>query len=1129
MVEDSMSMLKTNILVIVFSIFIFTNNINAEIIEIKNPNILSQGANENTIKEWLSKNATSEAEASLYSNLLPDTLYEQKQIKPNCLEIQSTEAGLASEGIFLVKINQKCINMSETDKYKLQYVIKATDEKGLEEIKKLEFIQQSNLFKQIASPKNKDLPLAALALEPFYTFKQDNKTKYLIIQDAAQGKDLYKTIIDNDIMEIETAFKVFGKSSAKMHLLEMDPKSLLSNQNPSIINNLDPSKVYKTIIHGDAQLLNIFFDPDSKRITMIDNESFHRSMTSKLSIYYDLRNIMYGSIRGFQFPEACTTDNALCDKIKTAYRSFMSEYIKAFPKEERAFVFNYFNHLLQDNFIKKAQNDKSFLSNTIEPYITLTKTLTNYLNTNKNNILEGSTDENPGKQLYALIMNGESSAVQEAFAAFGKASALTHLQHMDNNTLLSKTNPSILDNIKKGKSESFNPLETYKTNIYGNSQLLKVFYNPDSKNITIIDNEPDNSSKTSIYYGLKKIIYDSITKYNLGNFCFSNENICNNTEIAYQSFIKEYISAFPKTERPFIAFYIRNMLNIPFIEGAQNDANLTEDTKETFMTFANDLINYIFTNESLFIAAAESPHIIADDSNLREKIDNNQLPNTSTDQILYDFQSDLHPFLRKLNIQTSFQIVNETNSDVEIEIKTRKIVKREVVGKEKKKISINKKETFTFDNKDKNSLDKVSIISPDNLFINPKWTKDKNIELHISNSEDKQFLYQYKPYNFNSESILFTPEEIEAEKRELKIFNDKNMAENPGLSIDELRAKRLYRKSFKESYNNSYKFLKKMLQHEGAEIHATQALFQKLYDENNFGTLLKNDKNALNGEARIPLITHKIWLTNPNKPSEMPEKYIEWYENTIKFNKPRDGWKHILWIQDRSFLPRTVELAEESGNIEVIELTDDILDQLKNKDVFLKAINQTKFAMAADTLRVELLNIYGGIYLDTDYEGFHSFKGLNTLYDFYGAIEPMSHVVGNAILAAKPRHPVVEKMIELIGRNLSRDKRPDYLIPKDPKTKKPLYDENGDFLDQKRDTISITGPGMAVAAIALAIGQPGYRDIIFPPNVLYPIERGKPLPEKYVLKQFGAAPTQAFGVHYWESVWLQPSISGAKG
>ncbi|MDP1974961.1 MAG: hypothetical protein Q8K37_03225, partial [Alphaproteobacteria bacterium] len=93
----------------------------------------------------------------------------------------------------------------------------------------------------------------------------------------------------------------------------------------------------------------------------------------------------------------------------------------------------------------------------------------------------------------------------------------------------------------------------------------------------------------------------------------------------------------------------------------------------------------------------------------------------------------------------------------------------------------------------------------------------------------------------------------------------------------------------------------------------------------------------------------------------------------------------------------------------------------------------------------------------------------------------------------------------------------------------PLYDENGDFLDQKRDTISITGPGMAVAAIALAIGQPGYRDIIFPPNVLYPIERGKALPEKYVLKQFGAAPTQAFGVHYWESVWLQPSISGAKG
>jgi hypothetical protein len=72
---------------------------------------------------------------------------------------------------------------------------------------------------------------------------------------------------------------------------------------------------------------------------------------------------------------------------------------------------------------------------------------------------------------------------------------------MDNNTLLSKTNPSILDNIKKGKSESFNPLETNKTNIYGNSQLLKVFYNPDSKNITIVDNEPNNSSKQVFIMG----------------------------------------------------------------------------------------------------------------------------------------------------------------------------------------------------------------------------------------------------------------------------------------------------------------------------------------------------------------------------------------------------------------------------------------------------------------------------------------------------------------------------------------------------------------------------------------------------------------------------------------------------
>lgn len=1129
MEEDKMlTLIKKNVFFIIFTFFLMTYSINAEIIEIKNPNILSNGITKNTIEEWLSKKSSSVADNALYTNLLPDTLYDQGKIKANCLQVQSTTPGLASEGIYLIKINQKCINPANKDNFKLQYVIKVTNENGLEEINKLEFIQRSNLFKQLSSPNNKDLPLAALALEPFYTFKRGDKIKYVIIQDAAQGKDLYKTIMENDITQIKNAFKEFGRSSAKMHLLEMAPKSLLSKQDPSPMNTLDPSKVYRTIIHGDSQLLNVFFDPESKRITLIDNESFNRSIESKLSIYYDLRNIIYSSIRGFEFAGACTTDNLLCDKIKTAYQSFISEYIKAFPKEERAFIFNYFYDLLQDNFIKRAQNDRSFPQESVKEFTDFSTHLANYLNTNKQNILTDNVDNDPGEQLYALIRNGDSVSVQEAFASFGKASALTHLQNMDKNTLLSKTNPSILDNVKKGKSESFDPLQTYKTNFPNNIQLLKVFYNPDSKNITIMDNEPIKSTKKSIYYGLKNIIYDSVTKYNLSNFCFSNDKTCNNTKIAYQSFIKEYVSTFPKVERPFIAFYIRNMLNVPFRNDAQNNSNLTEDTKETFMDFTNELIDYMFSNESIFIAAPENASVMADDD-IRTKAEDNVLPNTPIDQILYDFQSDLHPFLRKLNIQTSFQIVNETNEDVQIEIKTRKIVKREVVGKEKKNFTIRKNEIFTFDNKNKDSLDKVSIVSPDNLFINPKWTKDRNIKLHISTGEDKQFLYQYKPYNFDSESILFTKEQIDKEKAELKIFNDKNMVENPGLSVDELRAKRLYKKSFKESFNNSYKFLTKMLEHEGMNVKEVQAHFQQLYDKNNFGALLKNDKKALDSKPRIPLITHKIWLTNPSKPSEMPDKYTEWYENTIKFNKPKDGWRHILWIQDRNLLPRTVELAEESGNIEVIELTDDILNQLKNKDVFLKAINQNKFAMAADTLRVELLNIYGGIYLDTDYEGFHSFKGLNTLYNFYGAIEPMSHVVGNAILAASPHHPVVEKMVELIGRNLSVDKRPDYLIPKDPKTKKPLFDENGDFLDQKRDTISITGPGMAVAAIALAIGQPGYRDIIFPPNVLYPIERGKALPEKYVLKQFGQAPTQAFGVHYWESVWLQPSISGAKG
>ena len=86
---------KKNMLFIVLFVFSFVNTINSKIIEINDPNFLNQGITKNTIEEWLSNTS-----ASTEDNLLPDILFNQKKIKPNCLEVKSTTPGLASEGIY---------------------------------------------------------------------------------------------------------------------------------------------------------------------------------------------------------------------------------------------------------------------------------------------------------------------------------------------------------------------------------------------------------------------------------------------------------------------------------------------------------------------------------------------------------------------------------------------------------------------------------------------------------------------------------------------------------------------------------------------------------------------------------------------------------------------------------------------------------------------------------------------------------------------------------------------------------------------------------------------------------------------------------------------------------------------
>lgn len=465
----------------------------------------------------------------------------------------------------------------------------------------------------------------------------------------------------------------------------------------------------------------------------------------------------------------------------------------------------------------------------------------------------------------------------------------------------------------------------------------------------------------------------------------------------------------------------------------------------------------------------------------------------------YDFQKDIHAYIAKLNIQHGILIFNNTHKDVVLKIKTSVKTRLEQTDKKSEIIIVPSDSYYVYDNDQQRSIDDIVLLTHKKFFLNPKWTEDAEFELQIDTAEDKKFLYQKHDYDFHTKP--FSDEEIAQEKTEVENFNNQLRLENPDKKDNELPLKI----TFKANYTGNYQYMDYMLKQENLSLNQAQDSFQNLYEANNYGQLLDENPNALNEDVKIPLITHKIWLTNPNKPVNMPEYYVKWFENSIKHNPKKEGWVHYLWIQDEKLFPELIKRVKNTS-IKIMVVSKDLPKEMLCGEIYDEALANNKFGMASDVLRMEILRQFGGVYLDTDYELFHSIKGLNTFYNFYCAIEPMSNLICNAIVAASPYHPVIEKSLELIKRNANMETAPDYIK---------------NCGDNGFKTIIVTGPGMITNAVALAAGQDGYKDIVFPSNILYPTERNLPLPNHVVVKPNGAAPQECFGGHYWETAWMR--------
>lgn len=509
-----------------------------------------------------------------------------------------------------------------------------------------------------------------------------------------------------------------------------------------------------------------------------------------------------------------------------------------------------------------------------------------------------------------------------------------------------------------------------------------------------------------------------------------------------------------------------------------NNINQAKNTNKETIKFYNNLYNQNLLNE-INLAKSKLKPI----SNIEK---NNYIKGLNTRRDFYNAQTDLRSFIKKLRLNQGVMLQNNTNNIINIKLILSNpnyyIPTNNDISKKEHLVTV-QPNSFHIIDQDKNSiLLDIELLNNKKLYINPKWTIDSQLQITIEDTEDRHFLHQYHNFNFKSEPI--------------------SSSDNT------------YDNDFKNQFNSHIEYLDKFLAPlEGLSLNQIDQQRQKLYKINNISKIMKRDAAALDRyENKIPLITHKIWVTSDANPVSIPDYYIKWFENSIEHNPTSQGWTHILWIENKEKLPALAKRLENHPSIKLMELDKDIPMPMTTGNAYKEAIKNNKFGKASDILRLEILRQFGGYYLDTDYELYQSLKPYSKVYDSIVAVEPMSALLCNAFIGARPDHEVINKALELIIRNLNPQTAPDYIKHN---------------TDAGWRTIIETGPALLTVAHTLASGKGYNTDIALPPMLIYPTLVNK-YPYKDVVKPNGPAPAECIGGHYWETAWMRSEF-GSQG
>lgn len=167
-------------------------------------------------------------------------------------------------------------------------------------------------------------------------------------------------------------------------------------------------------------------------------------------------------------------------------------------------------------------------------------------------------------------------------------------------------------------------------------------------------------------------------------------------------------------------------------------------------------------------------------------------------------------------------------------------------------------------------------------------------------------------------------------------------------------------------------------------------------DDKNFFSFARNQYNRYilkqkkySQKPRIPKIIHQIWV-GPKTP---PRHFKKWQASLLQLHP---DWEYKLWTDK-----------------EVAELS--MINQRYYDE-------ETNYGAKADILRLEILNQFGGLYVDIDFECLKPFDLLHHICDFYIGFFQVNYLrksarINNGLFASTQGHPIIKILIEEIGKN----------------------------------------------------------------------------------------------------------------